>query len=112
MEENLRFAADLHAQGQVDRLFLTFTVQAENFHEMGEMVTLADRLGATGVYFGKITNWGTFSPRDYAAKAVFLPSHPQHRAFLVAMADPRLRSPKANLNNLVDYLPEHQARAA
>lgn len=112
MQENLRFAADLHADGLVERLFLTFTVQAENFHEMGDMVSLADALGATGVYFGKITNWGTFSPQVYAAKAVFLPTHPRHRDFLAAMADPRLRSPKANLNNLVDFLPAERTMAA
>lgn len=111
MEENLRFAADLLAQGMVESLYLSFTVQVDNFHEMGAAVDLADSLGVTGLYFGKMTNWGTFSPEEYAQKAVFTPTHPQYRAFLAAMADPRLRSRRAILGNLVDYLPQ-QAVAA
>ncbi|MHA6720238.1 radical SAM protein [Sphingomonas sp. RS6] len=105
MQTNLRFAADLLAQGLIDRLSLSFTVQTENFHEMGEGVALADSLGATSIYFGKITNWGTFSPEQYATKAVFLPQHPRHAEFLAAMADPRLRSPRVQIGNLIEYLP-------
>ncbi|WP_419724239.1 radical SAM protein [Sphingomonas sp. HT-1] len=112
MQQNLRFAGDLLAQGLIERLSLSFTVQTENFHEMGEGVALADSLNATSIYFGKVTNWGTFSPQQYAAKAVFLPDHPQHQAFLAAMADPRLRSPRVQLGNLVEYLPDSQAKAA
>jgi sulfatase maturation enzyme AslB (radical SAM superfamily) len=111
MQENLRFAADLLAQGLVEAMYLSFTVQVDNFHEMGAAVDLADQLGVTGLYFGKMTNWGTFSPDEYAQKAVFTPTHPQYRAFLAAMADPRLRSPRVILGNLVDYLPEHALAA-
>lgn len=112
MEKNLRFAADLLAEGLVERLALSFTVQTENFHEMGDAVSLVEALDATSIYFGKVTNWGTFSPQEYAAKAVFVPVHPQHQAFLAAMADPRLRSPRVQLGNLVDFLPENCAEAA
>jgi hypothetical protein len=73
---------------------------------------LADQLNATGLYFGKMTNWGTFTPDEYARKAVFVPSHPQHQAFMAAMADPRLRSPRVILGNLIDHLPERAAEAA
>ncbi len=79
---------------------------------MGEGVALAESLNATSIYFGKMTNWGTFSPAEYAAKAVFLPDHPQYQAFLAAMADPRLRSPRVQLGNLVEFLPESSAVAA
>jgi hypothetical protein len=112
MQENLRFAADLLAEGMVQGLYLSFTVQVDNFHEMGDAVVLADQLNATGLYFGKMTNWGTFTPDEYARKAVFVPSHPQHQAFMAAMADPRLRSPRVILGNLIDHLPERAAEAA
>ncbi|GAA0739737.1 hypothetical protein CA233_15285 [Sphingomonas sp. ABOLD] len=107
MQQNLRFAAGLLEQGLIERLSLSFTVQAENFHEMGE-----GSLNATSIYFGKVANWGTFSPAEYAAKAVFLPDHPQHQAFLAAMADPRLRSPRVQRGNLLEFLPENSAVAA
>lgn len=112
MQHNLRFAASLLEQGLIERLMLSFTVQTENFHEMGDGVALANALNANIIYFGKITNWGTFSADEYAAKAVFVPGHPQHQAFLQSMADPRLRSPRVQLGNLAEFLPESTAVAA
>jgi hypothetical protein len=105
MEKNLAFAGELRRAGLVDAFHLGFVVQVENYHEMGEMISLAETVGADGVYFGRITNWGTFSQADYTRKAVFLPEHPEHARFLDAMADPRLKSPRAFIGNMVDFLP-------
>ncbi|NYT40767.1 radical SAM protein [Sphingomonas sp. R-74633] len=107
MERNLAFAGELRRQGLIDAFHLGFVAQVENYHEMGEMITLAEKVGADGVYFGRITNWGTFSQLDYTRKAVFLPEHPEHGRFLEAMADPRLTDPRAFIGNLVDFLPGH-----
>lgn len=106
MEKNLSFAGELRRQGLIDAFHLGFVVQVENYHEMGEMISLAERVGADGVYFGRITNWGTFSQAEYKRKAVFLPEHPEHGHFIEAMADPRLTDSRAHLGNLVDFLPE------
>jgi len=72
---------------------------------MGDAVELANRLETTGFYFGRITNWGTFSAEEYEAKAVFQKAHPLHEDFLVAMQDPRLRDERVNIGNLIDFLP-------
>lgn len=106
MEENLAFAGELRRQGHIDAFHLGFVVQAENYHEMGDAISLCERVGADAVYFGRITNWGTFSQAEYARKAIFLPEHPDHRRFLAAMTDPRLRDERALIGNLADYLPE------
>jgi MoaA/NifB/PqqE/SkfB family radical SAM enzyme len=105
MEQNLSFAGDLRRQGLIDAFHLGFVVQVENYHEMGDMIALAARMGADGVYFGRITNWGTFSEAEYKRKAVFLPAHPEHGRFIEAMADPRLTDSRAYLGNLIDFLP-------
>lgn len=91
MQENLKFAGELLADGLVDDFMLSFTVQAENYREMGDAVDLARAVGSSGIYFGRITNWGTFTPAEYDRKAVFVPGHPEHDAFLEAARDPRLR---------------------
>ena len=91
--------------GKVEQIHLSFTVQTENYREMGDAVDLADRLGVTGLYFGKITNWGTFTADQYRAKAVFQPAHPFHRDFVAAMRDPRLRTARVNIGNLIDFIP-------
>lgn len=105
MKQNLSFAGELRSQGLIDAFHLSFVVQAENYHEMGEMIALAERIGADGVYFGRITNWGTFSANEYKQKAVFLPEHPEHGRFIEAMADPRLKASRTFLGNLIDFLP-------
>nr|WP_315589907.1 radical SAM protein [Sphingomonas psychrotolerans] len=105
MQENLQFAADLLHAGKVEQIHLSFTVQTENYSEMGDAVDLADRLGVTGLYFGKITNWGTFTDQQYRAKAVFQPAHPLHHDFVKSMRDPRLRTSRVNIGNLIDFIP-------
>lgn len=105
MEQNLKFAAGLLEEDLIDQMQLSFTVQLENFHEMGLACDLADELNVSHIYFGRVTNWGTFSADEYARKAVFIPTHPRHEEFLAAMADPRLRSPRVALGNLSEFLP-------
>jgi hypothetical protein len=103
MEPNLRFAGQLLAEGLIDDFMITFTVQAENFREMGAAVDLAHAIGASSVYFGRVTNWGTFSSAEYDRKAVFVPGHPEHDAFVAACRDPRLRDPMVAPSDLDEF---------
>ena len=114
MLENMAFAGELAAKKLVDYYELVFTVQQENFREMGDAVDLAKAVGAQAVYFARMTNWGTFSDREYADKAVFLPSHPEHEDFLRHMADPRLRDPMVLLGDMTEFvdLTERMTEAA
>lgn len=105
MLENMRFAGDLVAQGLIEHFEIVFTVQQDNYREMGDAVDMAKQMGATGIYFARITNWGTFTDAEYAEKAVFLPAHREHAEFLAAMQDPRLRDPMVLLGDMVEFLP-------
>ncbi len=107
MEENLQFAGELLADGMIDDFMITFTLQSENFREMGDAIDLAHRIGASSVHFGRITNWGTFSPEEYAQKAVMLPGHPDHGEFLAACRDPRLRDPIVQPSDLDEFIHGH-----
>lgn len=102
--ENMRFAGELTKAGLIDNFDLVFVVQQENFREMGDAVDLAKSVGATCVYFARITNWGTFSDAEYQAKSVFLPTHPDHAEFLDRMQDPRLLDPIAFLGDLLPFV--------
>lgn len=102
--ENMAFAGELTARGEVDHFELVFTVQAENYREMGDAVDLAKSVGATGVYFARITNWGTFTADQYRDKAVFLTHHPDHADFLERMQDPRLLDPMVLLGDLHPFV--------
>lgn len=104
--ENMRFAGDLAKEGLVDQFDLIFVVQQENFREMGDAIDLAKSVGATGVYFARITNWGTFSDAAFTDKSVFMPSHPEYSDFIEAMQDERLRDPMVMLGDLNEFLAE------
>ncbi|CAH0351117.1 hypothetical protein SPH9361_01445 [Sphingobium sp. CECT 9361] len=91
MEQNLKFAGQLLNDGLIEDFMITFTVQSENYREMGDAVDLAHQVGASHVYFGRMTNWGTFTAEQYKQKAVFVPGHPEHEDFVAACCDPRLK---------------------
>jgi MoaA/NifB/PqqE/SkfB family radical SAM enzyme len=105
MMENLPFIGTLLQRGEIEKFQLCFLVQQENYREMGDFVELAARVGASHVYFERITNWGTFSPAQYEKKAVFNRNHPEHRAFLNAMQDQRLLRPGVNIGSFATFLP-------
>ena len=89
MLENMEFFSELKRKGLVQQFWLAFVVQQENYKEMGAAAELAERLGAQ-IWFARIANLGTFTEEEYAQRAVFLKSHPEHSGFLEAMKDPRL----------------------
>ncbi|MEO0698488.1 MAG: radical SAM protein [Pseudomonadota bacterium] len=104
MMENMKFAGELAARGEVDCYELVFTVQQDNYLEMADAVDLAKEVGAQSIYFARITNWGTFTPAQFTHKAVFMPSHPEYRAFLKEMQDPRLLDPMVRLGDLGEFV--------
>jgi len=55
--ENLEFIKDYHEQF---RIRFHMVVQKSNWHEMNNMLELADRFNAHEVIFNRITDWGTY----------------------------------------------------
>lgn len=111
MLENLAFAGELTARGEVAQFDLVFTVQKENFREMADAVDFAKSVGATAICFARITNWGTFTEAQYRDKAIFLAEHPDHEDFVRHMQDPRLRDPMVSLGDLQDFVRKPAAPA-
>lgn len=97
---NLEFLASKRAQDQIGELRIDFVVQAANFRQMPAFVELAQRIGADGVHFLMLRNWGTFSADEFRDMAVTFENHPQHYAFLNVLRDPRLDAPGIDLGNL------------
>jgi Radical SAM superfamily/4Fe-4S single cluster domain len=106
MMKNLPFIGTLLQKGDIGAYELIFVVQKENFREMGDFVDLGKAVGASRIVFERITNWGTFTPEQYAEKSVFNRNHPLHDSFLHAMSDPRLQEPQVFVGTLCEYLPE------
>lgn len=112
MEENLAFIGELRKAGEIGMFVITYTVQVDNYREMGDAIDLGYKYGADSVDFLRITNWGTFTNAQYAHAAVFMPSHPQHEAFLESMQDPRLRDPMSRLHDLGSFVRSAESQTA
>jgi organic radical activating enzyme len=100
MIDNMKFAGELRSTAQVKKFELAFTVQVENYTEMGDAVDLAEMVGADLVTFSKLINWGTFSEDEYKSRAVFLPGHPLYADFAFKMQDERLKQSIVDFGNL------------
>jgi hypothetical protein len=98
--QNLRFLGKLRAEDRIDLLRFDFVVQAFNFREMPEFVDFARSMGADGVHFLMLRNWGTFAPQEFWQRNVGSPNHPEHAAFLAVLADRRMSSPFVDLGNV------------
>ena len=63
----------------------SFVVQDSNYMEMETFHKIMYGIfgDKVNVFFGKITNWGTFSEGEYQLKKVWDETHPEHNKFLI-----------------------------
>ena len=61
----------------------SFVVQDSNYMEMETFYNVMDSIFGkkVSVFFGKITNWGTFSEGEFKLKQVWDENHPEHGLF-------------------------------
>jgi radical SAM protein with 4Fe4S-binding SPASM domain len=88
---NLDFVANLRALRHIERFFVNFLVQANNFTEMPAFARLGQQLGCDLIEFQRLENWGTYSDEEYRSCAVHEPYHPAHEEFCRVLEDPALR---------------------
>ena len=100
LRANLDFMAGLRARGGVGDWRLDFVVQAGNYQEMPAAAELARTLGADGIHFHMIRNWGTFTPQAFQNHLIAAPDHPQHPQFLQVLGHPLLDWPKVDWSDL------------
>ena len=76
---NVEFISSLRREGQIEELGLLFVVQARNFREMKEFVSLGKRLGCDRIQFHELVNFGTYPGPEFEERSIVAPSHPQHQ---------------------------------
>jgi wyosine [tRNA(Phe)-imidazoG37] synthetase (radical SAM superfamily) len=96
---NLLFLGRICAEKRIDLLRLDFVIQALNFREMPQFVEFARSIGADGVHFLMLRNWGTYSPEEYERLNVGSMRHPEYEAFCEILSN--LRPPSSSF--FVDF---------
>ena len=78
--DNLKFINTIPTLGAIKT---SFVVQDSNYMEMELFYKLMYSIFGTKsrIYFGKITNWGTFSEGEFKLKQVWDDNHPEHLLF-------------------------------
>jgi MoaA/NifB/PqqE/SkfB family radical SAM enzyme len=78
---NLKF---INTIPNLEKIKTSFVVQDTNYTEMEEFYNLMYSIFGkkVNVFFGKITNWGTFSDGEFKIKQVWDASHPEHKKFV------------------------------
>jgi MoaA/NifB/PqqE/SkfB family radical SAM enzyme len=63
---------------------ISFVVQDTNYLEMEDFYMLMNNIfkNNINVFFNKITNWGTYTPTEFAIKQIWNESHPEFQMFL------------------------------
>lgn len=110
--KRLAFIGDLRRNGPLEYLEIHMTVQLNNFEEMPAFVELGRRHACDRVSFHQMLDWGSFSPDEYAARAVHHPRHRRHADFLAMLQHPALRDPLVNLSNFTELAARRPAPAA
>lgn len=77
---NLKFISTIPT---LSKIKTSFVVQDSNYTEMETFYNLMYSIfgNSVQVFFGKITNWGTFSDADFKLKQVWDIKHPEHQLF-------------------------------
>jgi hypothetical protein len=100
--DRLAFIRGLRERGPLEFLEFHMTVQVNNFREMPAFVAFGREYLCDRVSFHQLLDWGSFTPEEFAKRAIQRPTHPEHEAFLDVLLDPRLEDPVVYLSNLTD----------
>lgn len=109
--DNLHFISNLRKDRKITNMEFYFVVQQGNYKEMKEFVKLGMKFGADLVVFNRINNWGTFTSKEFLARAVHYGEHPEHQQFLNIIDDPIFKEPVVNMGNISEFL-SHERQPA
>jgi len=79
--KNLQFISECNS---IKKVRTSFVVQDTNYTEMENFYILMNKIlkQKCEVFFGKITNWGTYSDGEFLLKQIWNENHPEYKVFL------------------------------
>jgi MoaA/NifB/PqqE/SkfB family radical SAM enzyme len=77
LQQSLQWLSNKKTQNGM-RLGMRMVVQLENYREIEEFYHQATELNADVIEYGRLTNWFTYTPEQFAHLDVFDPAHPEY----------------------------------
>lgn len=87
--DNLAFIREIKKQYGFE-FILHVVIQRDNYHEMEQMVDMAEQHGADRIWFNRITNWNTHA--NFAEMDVADENHAQHYQYLEMLSKIKYRA--------------------
>ncbi len=85
---------------------VSFVVQDSNYIEMTLFAEKMNEIfnNKCKIYFGKITNWGTFSDGEFLLKKVWDENHPEYNLFIEELNKVnKIKNIYHNMNEFINY---------
>ena len=98
--ENLKFISTIPNL----RKKLSFVVQDSNYKEMFEFASTMNEIfnGRCIIYFGKITNWGTYTDGQFTLKKIWDETHPEFNCFITELN--KVNAVKGVYHNMNEFI--------
>ena len=109
---NLEFLGRKRTEHAFKQLILNLVVQRDNYRGIPAFIEIGKRVGADQCALSLLSDWGTWTHEEFAARTVWSVRHPEFERFLRVMADPLLADPIVFLGNTMPYRKEALARFA
>ena len=101
--KNLKFISELRADNRIKFVRLDFVVQKNNYRDMVGFINIGKKFNVDECYFALISNWDTWSAKEFEQHAIWESSHPEFRDFIDVMTDPIFDDSIVNLGNVTSY---------
>lgn len=102
--DNLKFLSELRKNGKIKELNLAFVVQKRNYAEMVDVIRLSKELNADKIIFNLITDWLTWSKKEFNDEAIWSETHPEFNEFMKVLKDPIFNDDIVDAGNLSKYI--------
>lgn len=104
--DNLKFISTIPT---IDIIKTSFVVQQSNYKEMKQFYDLMYSIFGkrVDVFFGKITNWGTYTEDEFLKEQVWNIEHPEHEYFLEEVR--KTLPAKNSFNNMEEFVHKHKS---
>ena len=104
--ENLKFISTIP---KLQRIKPSFVVQQRNYKEMKLFYDLMISIfgNKANVYYGKITNWGTFSNDEYLTHQIWNPNHDEYDDFITEVN--KTFPAEQCWHNLQEFITQHKS---
>ena len=101
--KNLDFISTIKLNNKI----VSFVIQDTNYIEMEDFYILMNKIFKNNihVFFNKITNWGTYTPAEFAIKQIWNESHPEFQMFLHHLN--KINKKHKCIHNMHDIIDKH-----